>query len=137
MKDLLEGQLKDFQKNLQEVLNNQVTEMVKSQKEVVDAVKLQLEDTMKSERTKRKQRIQYFEVEDDEEEEEVITRKKWRPSRYQCKKCGKMVATNWKNRHDANYCKPGTKTEEDEPSVSGRLSPGIQSKLRGKLYSKR
>ena len=40
-----------------------------SQKEVVDAVKLQLEETMKSERTKGKQRIQYFEVEDDEEED--------------------------------------------------------------------
>ena len=112
--EVLQEPLKDLQKNQMEIQNNQMEmqmnqqEIQKNQKEILYKL-VMLEEARKSESMKRKQGPELFENEEEEEaDEEALTKKKnkrWKPEKFPCEKCGKLVATHWKGRHDLGYCK--------------------------------
>ena len=109
--DVLQEPLKNLQKSQQEMQNNQLEmqknqqEIQKNQQEILNKLAM-LEEARKSESMKRKQPTESFENEEEEVDEEALTKKKkWKPEKFPCEKCGKMVATHWKGRHDLGYCK--------------------------------
>ena len=108
--DILHEQLRDLQKNQQEIQKSQLEmqkhqlEMQKIQKDILDKLTV-FEEARKM---KRKQGAESLEDGEEEVDEEALTKKKnkkWKPERLPCEKCGKMVASHWKGRHQSGYCK--------------------------------
>ena len=76
-------------------------------------------------------------VDGSEEEEKQSRKRKWRPEKFRCEKCGKMVAATWKRRHSAlGYCRPKLEEGELDPSDDeGSQDPGSMENVESRDYT--